>query len=296
MENSAGQADFGQRLEIFTGAASESMCRVYARLGPPEASSGLQIAGTLTGPRCTYAETLPAGYAFVDRGPGVFVFAEALVPEPCYWTPAMPHLYDADVQLLDRGRVVARAKRIFGLRRLGAVRHNLVFDGRTAVLRGVLAEEVPETELSAWHAAETAMLAHNPSDALCDAASRAGVLVVAELGKNEVRQIERIRRWPAVGMIAVSGGSALDLRGEGQNVLLADRLATAAPLLPAAWADAILLETTAGAAIEGLADCPVPVLAFRHAGSLPGVADGRRHCDLLQRDLAQHGQFAGYIV
>ena len=52
------------------------------------------------------------------------------------------------------------------------------------------------------------MFARNPSDPLCDAASRAGVLVVAELGKIEVRQIERLRRWPAVGMIAVIAASA----------------------------------------------------------------------------------------
>ena len=43
-------------------------------------------------------------FAFVDRGPGASLLAEAIVPEPCFWTPEMPHLYQAEVQLRRGGR------------------------------------------------------------------------------------------------------------------------------------------------------------------------------------------------
>jgi hypothetical protein len=289
-EISAVEAEFAERLELIFGAASDAMGRVYARLKRPAGRDNLRLAGTLAGPECRYADTLRAKYSFVDRGSPSFLFAEALVPEPCFWTPQMPHFYQADVELLDGDRAVARASRIFGIRRLGAAGRTLMFEGKSWVLRGMMADELPRTDLAGWHEADAAMVVRNPNDAVCDAASRVGVLLVAELGTNEVPQIVRLRRWPAVGIVVVTGPADHDLRGEGHNAILAQRLPAGGPA-PAPWAQAALVE--AGAGFENL---QVPRIALRPAGQLETVEEGRRRCDLLQRDLAQLGQFAGYIV
>jgi hypothetical protein len=267
------------------------MCRVYAALQRTDAQIGLQLRGTLSGPHCQYADTLPTTYRFIERGPNL---AEALVPEPCYWTPQMPLLYDAVLELHDRGRVVARAERILGICRRGVRRRNLVLEGQSWVLRGVAADEVPHADLDEWHAAETAMCVRNPSDALCDAASRLGVLLVAELGKAESHEIVRLRRWPAVGVIATSASAGLDAAA---SAIVAQVLTAVHPAVPGADAVAAIVDVSADEPLDAkFAHWQIPVIALRKSGPHASVADARRQCDRLQRDLAHLGQFAGYIV
>lgn len=294
-------SNFADRLDLFFGATSDALCRVYARLEGPgrsgELQGELQLTGTLTGPRCAYAQTLPATFSFVDRGPGSSLLAETLVPEPCFWSPQMPHLYDADLQLRDGDRVLARAKRMFGIRTLGAAGRTLVYAGKNWVLRGVVADELPQTDLAAWRDAESAMCVRNPSDALCDTASRVGVLLVAELETPDLGEIRRLSRWPAVAIVSLPPAATLARQGLAPNMILAERFATGQPIEPASWANAVVVEVDErGAAASGIAASPIPVIAIRPAGKLPNVADGRSQCDRLQRDLSQHGQLAGYIV
>lgn len=288
--------DFAQRLDIFFSAATESLCRVHARLEQPEGPGDFQLSGTLSGPHCKYADTLPATYAFTNRGAPSWVSAEALVPEPCFWTPQMPQLYDAEIELREGGRVVAQAKRIFGIRRLGTGRHTLIFDGKPWVLRGVVADELLHTELADWNDAQMAMCVRNPNDALCDAASREGVLLVAELGQADVGEIVRLRRWPSVGIIAVTAPRDADLRGLPQNAVLACRLPAREALQPTPWADALAVDVNPAEPLEGLVRSVLPVLVIRREGRVESIGAGRRRCDRLQRDLAPLGQFAGYIV
>ena len=92
-------ADFSDRLEIFFGEGHDAIAHVYARLRGRTTADDFQLAGRLTGPTCLYAETLPATLSFVDRGPGNSLVAATIVPEPCFWTPDMPQVYQAVVEL-----------------------------------------------------------------------------------------------------------------------------------------------------------------------------------------------------
>jgi hypothetical protein len=296
METNAVQREFDAGLEIWpVGTASDAMCRVYAVLNSQELSGDFQIAGTLTGPYCQYADTLPTTYSFAQRGTAASPLVEALVPEPCFWTPQMPQLYQAAVELRERDRVVAEVKRIFGIRRLAPSRHGLVFEAKHWVLRALVSDELPATDLAQWHDAETAMFVRNPSDALCDAASRQGVLLVAELGQAQTHEVARLARWPAVGIIALTGGSAERFRSGA--AILAQHLPAQQPPVPASWATAALVDLSQGQPLDSrFAQWQMPLIALRPSGPLDTVAEGRRACDRLQRDLAHLGQFAGYIV
>ena len=299
MENDAvSNADeFADRIDLFFGAASDAVCRIYARLSSSDDHAGFQLAGTLTGPTCAYAETLPATFSLVDRGPGASLLAEAVVPEPCFWTPQMPHLYLADVQLREGGRVVARLKRPFGIRPLGAAGRKLIYAGKNWVLRAVSADAVSKTDLPQWRDADSAMLVRNPDDALCAAASRVGVLVLADLEAANVDEIRRLSRWPAVGFVVLPTLAAPQLRELAHNAILVQRFAAGQPIAAAPWASAAMAELdTTDELPTGFAECPIPLIATRPAGILPSIAAGRSACDRLQRDLAVHSQFAGYIV
>ena len=84
--------EFSERLEIFFGEASDTVAASMLGCAGRKPIKGSQLTGSLVGPSCLYAETLPARFEFVDRGPGESLLAEAVVPEPCFWTPEMPHL------------------------------------------------------------------------------------------------------------------------------------------------------------------------------------------------------------
>ncbi|HEY2893960.1 MAG TPA: hypothetical protein VGJ16_07100, partial [Pirellulales bacterium] len=181
-------AEFADGLELFFGDASDAHARVYAQFQTSE-REGLTLAGRLRGPTCAYAHTLQTTLQFADRGPGPSLLAESYVLEPSFWTPDLPHLYRAELELRRAGEVIARIERPFGMRPLGAIGRKLMFDSRRWVLRGLLAYEAGSTDLQTWRASSLAMVVHNPSDALCDEASRLGVLLVAELAAAQTSEI-----------------------------------------------------------------------------------------------------------
>lgn len=289
-------AQFDDGLEIFFGDVSDALCRVYARW-PGSDSKGCTLSGTLTGPMCPYAHTLPATLALVDRGPGESPLAEAYVPEPCFWTPEMPHVYHAKVQLCRDGRVLATAERIVGIRTLGAIDRKLIYDANRWVLRGVRAAAVPPTDLAAWRASGAAMVVSNPCDALCEQASRIGVLLVAELDEFKRDEIRRLSRWPAVGMVTVPARSPVELEGLRHNLLLAERFDSGKAITPAPWAHVALCAVADPAEFAArTSSCPIAVIAARPVERLASVTEGRSRCDHLQRDLAGRGDMSGYIV
>ncbi|MBI3839383.1 MAG: hypothetical protein HY288_15805 [Planctomycetia bacterium] len=324
--------DFADQLELFFGEAANAVAYFYARLRGIEPESRLQLTGTLTGPSCLYAKTLKATFSFADRGPGKSLLAEAIVPEPCFWTPEMPHLYQADVQLRRDGEILARTARMVGIRLLGAQGRKLIYGGKRWVLRAVSRGEVPPTEIGQWRGCDAAMLVRNPDENLCQEASRVGVLLVAELnspsptadsktlsprarasssplsprgrGHGEgavlewpLNEIRRLSRWPAVGMVVLPSRAALDLDGLAHNLLLAERFGPDQPIEPSVWADVAVCEVADPDHLAArIADCKLPIIAARAVANATSVAEARAGCDRLQRDLAGQCEISGYIV
>jgi hypothetical protein len=102
-------------IEITIGDVTDIEARVIARyLGP---SADIRLQGTLRGPFCERARTLPAEMVFHKAGNATLT-AEAIVPDPCMWTPEMPHLYQADLEAVSGGEIVAEYHGPVGLRRL----------------------------------------------------------------------------------------------------------------------------------------------------------------------------------
>lgn len=281
------------QLELFAGGMSQAVCRVYARWSAAVAE-GHQLSGTLTGPNCMYGETLPATARFVDRGPGGSPLAEAIIPEPCFWTPQMPQLYRARLQLRRDETVAAEVDRSFGIRPLGAAGSRLRLDGKTWVVRGVTRNDIAIEELPLWHATDTALVITQPNDALCEAASRIGVLILAELEAADPTDIRRLSQWPAVGVVSLPTGASPQLGNLGHNLLLAERFAAGHKVVPAAWADVVICEV-GGLSTLHVEDPRVPVIVRRPQDD-QDVNLARMGCDRLQAELAPHGQFAGYIV
>jgi hypothetical protein len=109
-------------LEIIVDDVNDVEARVYARCrnltrplsGIP--SEPIVVRGTLRGPYCDTARTLPAEFAFRDIGSADSPTAEVVIPDPCVWSPVLPHLYQADVQARQGERVLAEYHGMIGLR------------------------------------------------------------------------------------------------------------------------------------------------------------------------------------
>jgi beta-galactosidase/beta-glucuronidase len=101
--------------EIFAADVSEVEAKVVVRyLG--ENDEPVVLRGTLRGPYCQRAHTLPADYSFRELD-AEKAAAEAVVTDPCLWTAELPHLYQADVEALRGDVVVAEYHGEIGLRR-----------------------------------------------------------------------------------------------------------------------------------------------------------------------------------
>jgi beta-galactosidase/beta-glucuronidase len=103
-------------IEIVVGDVTDVEARVIARY--PGAAKDVVLHGTLRGPFCEKGRTLPAEFEFRDFGNHKGVQIETVVPDPCMWTPEMPHLYQADVEARQGEKLVAEYHGTIGLRRL----------------------------------------------------------------------------------------------------------------------------------------------------------------------------------
>lgn len=295
------QHDFDALLdsvEVFFGQTNLAMARVYARLPAEGLPSDTTLCGLVHGPNTPYAHTLPARAPFVDRGRTQSLLAEATVTDPCDWSPQMPFLYAALLELRVAGKVVAQSTQAIGLRRLHAKRNSLVLAGNRWVLRGVRHETLDVDVLRAAREAEVALCVPHLEDvAMCELASQIGVMLVSDL-RNTIHSadglltaVARYSRWPAVGMVLV-----------GDGFQLPEQLTAPLPrwpLVACAARDArSAIEVVPAAQIiarEGVAaDKPIVALADNNL-AVP-LADARRAIDALQRGLASYGDYAGYIV
>jgi hypothetical protein len=99
-------------IEITVGDVNDVEARVYARYlaesgekNAPQAP--ITIRGTLRGPNCELARTLPAVFMFRAAPQQSTPTAEAVVTNPCTWSPELPHLYECDVVAVQGERIVA---------------------------------------------------------------------------------------------------------------------------------------------------------------------------------------------
>ena len=309
-------------IAVTLGPCDDMRAEVFFRVAGAAVDSDRRwprLAGTLVGPECRRATTLPATVRLVDLGPpsagaAATLVARAVLTEPAFWTPDLPNLYRLEARI-ERGDEVATAfSRRIGLRRLGAKGRSFRLDGRRWVPRGVRVDAAAFDAGGLRAEATTAVVTH-PDESLCTRADADGVAVIAVL--TEATPVdgaaEVIAGWaihPAVVMALLPAGTsaaeveaiATAVRGSKGTLQLGWIVDGAAPP-PSAPAGIDWLAVTVGRA-------GVPHAAWRGAApSLPLVAwggvGGRAGCDALQARLAAWlldgaerppWEWAGYVV
>jgi hypothetical protein len=266
------------------------------------------ITGTLKGPTCRRAITLPVTAKFLslpsDPSRSDSVIARAVLTEPSYWTPELPSLYQVSARLAVNGLEVATCGRPVGLRRFGVRGRSLWLDGRRFVPRGLLMEEC-DVDVRHFQAASLTAIVVDPSEAFLEHCDAEGVPVIAILAEASGTPMpvavaaERIAQWAwhaavlmAVMPLAVCDGDrdhiAEATRGSRGTLLLAHEVdGSKPPPEPAPAVDGFMVALAANTVPHAAwrAAPPDCSLLVRRPRGVWNVVS-RSPCDALQAAMA----------
>src|ERR1043165_73087 len=99
-----------------------------------------QIKGRLMGPRCLYGATVEIAYPLNEIERDNHIVLRVIIPEPNWWDPQTPFLYEGPLELWQDGQFCERREIRQGIRSLQLTSHGLKLNGRAFVLRGKLVE------------------------------------------------------------------------------------------------------------------------------------------------------------
>jgi hypothetical protein len=325
-------------LDCLLGRCDSLRAEVFFRADVPPgvAADEASLIGTLTGPDCKHAITLPVT-AKLGPVPGsdateapaaaTTLVARTILTEPSFWTPELPGLYRLDARLVVSGREVAAWRRPVGLRRLGVRGRSLWLDGRRYVPRALVAP-AERVDLPGFRAAALAAAVPDPSEAFLARCDAEGVAVLGLLAADASRPLDieaaapAIARWawhPAVFMAVVpraasaatAGEIATATRNQRGTMLVAWEAdgSRPPPAVPVGVDLLVVTLSASGLPHEAWRTEPpaMPLVARRladEASASAAQSPSRRECDALQAALAGWGtaagdpapDWAGYVV
>lgn len=291
--------NFDDQLEIFFGEATTTQARVYAQLPRGHWPAEAKLIGTLVGPTCLYAETLPTHYRFRDRhhrssdsSPDLLL-TEAVIPDPCFWTPQLPYLYELKLELRRGDEVLARTSRAFGVRPFGVRGSSFLYASKRWVLRG-RRTPIDAVDLRQCHQAEIAIATSSFDVTQAVEASRVGVLMAVEIG-TKASTARQASCHAAVGMLIFDPSNAADALPKTTNCILVQNMLSDAHADLHERTQAVLVDASNVREFVDRHGAKIPVVAYRCSQSLE-LAETRSQCDRLQAELAGIGDFAGYLV
>ena len=322
-------------LQVFFGDLTGHAAKVYARFAPDSEraqcwTEDLELAGVASGPHCDSSRTLPATVPFHFLGSAPTPLAAAQIPDPTWWSPELPARYHLQLQIKQRGSVIAECRRTLGLRRFSTRGASLLNDGRRTVIRAAPALPANAMAPEDWQAAMLhQVLAATPSNA-AGAAKNGGALLTATDQRLEwlskkgvpalvlladvapqqaIRELERLSRHCAVSAVLLDRSVAESLTSERWlssagvacgNLLLAAETQTSLAALRVVAVDA---DSAVNSPDATLTDRPCLVVARSTdplvqslVGQSPAeVTHWRRAVEALQSRTAGVN-FAGYVI
>lgn len=315
----------GGRLAVVLGPSDDLRAEIFVRGWPPRGVGVVRLGGTLTGPRCRWASTLPVVVRLATAAAASdAALARAVLTEPSYWTPELPNLYRLEANLVDGERTLATFDLPVGLRRLGVRGRSFWLDGRRWVPRGI-GLAAGACRLSLLREGSLAAALVDPELELCAEADEIGVPIIGLLPESDDaadpgEALARITAWaphPSVVLAVMPLGTGTAhaaavgaaIRPVQGTLLLGQAVdgSLPPPTHVAEGVACLVVRLAANVLPDGAwrARAPkLPLVAWREDGG--DATTGRRGCDRLQAELAAWGladgaahpawEWAGYVV
>jgi hypothetical protein len=265
-----------EELLLIVAEKTENHARIFVR------DADKVLTGIIRGPFSDFAKTLTADFKLKSADSHG---AEALITEPCYWTPQLPMRYELCVDVSSTEKPVP-----FGLKRFYCSGRNLTLESKRIVLRGISCESPTEDDLQLARQYETVLIVTDPTDETCEMASRLGVPLLVKT-QNETA-IERSAWFPAVFMLLTTANQRLK---PSSQVPIGEIVKGSDPQ-PNSTVQAVFIELNSGERPPAwVATCDKPVIVLRKDPKAE-ISTARASCDRLQAELAPEFDLAGYFV
>jgi hypothetical protein len=126
------ESDARGRIDVVIGDVNDVEAHIsaqYVGFSSPDSDNRLHspsLSGHVRGPFCEGSRTLSAAYQFRPAGDDIIV---AVIPDPCQWSPELPHVYHVSIEAWHDGKLVASYEGAIGLHRTTPRRSGIEFPG-----------------------------------------------------------------------------------------------------------------------------------------------------------------------
>ena len=107
-----------------------------------------EIKGRLMGPRNVHAATVEIAYPLKEMDRAGHILLRAIIPEPSWWEPKIPFLYQGPLELWQDGEFCERVQIRHGINRFQLTSKGLRLNGKPLLVRGKAVEtKMTESEV-----------------------------------------------------------------------------------------------------------------------------------------------------
>jgi hypothetical protein len=145
-----------QLVRVTTVRLNPAEARLRIAVSPKYLTEKTEIRGRLTGPHCLYATTVEVAYPLRPEGRtedaqgSPSIVANVIIPEPSWWEPETPFLYQGPVELWEGGQLCDQLDLSHGLLSLRLGPRGLRLNGRPFIIRGVAGSRLSEADARRW--------------------------------------------------------------------------------------------------------------------------------------------------
>jgi hypothetical protein len=177
-------------LHAWNPVLNPAHAEVWISVHPEHLTSTTQVRGRLMGPTCRYASTVEVAYPLREHSREYVttgtprISTRVIIPEPNFWEPEVPFLYQGPVELWQGRECCDRAQVRVGLRDIRLGERGLLLNSRPYPIRGVAGGERSEEQALRLHkAGYNALLVPVTPDtaSLGDIGDRLGFLILGRI-------------------------------------------------------------------------------------------------------------------
>ena len=136
---------------VFTHHADPAGAELRIVVRPESITATTEIKGRLMGPRSAYASTVEIAYPYRVLARTDHFLLRVLIPEPCFWDPKTPLLYEGPLELWQDGERVEQIWLRHGIRAVQLGEKGLRINGQPGNLQGMFASTFTEEQARRWH-------------------------------------------------------------------------------------------------------------------------------------------------
>jgi hypothetical protein len=194
-----------REMYVYDSRITPVEAEVIISVHPERLTSTTQVRGRLTGPRCPYTTTVEVAYPlrehsrqYESEGPPRII-TRVIIPEPSFWDPQTPFLYEGVVELWQSGVLCQQFPVKHGLRVTRMGPRALHLNGKPLKVCGIRRSKCTEQQAEVLHGKgyNTLLASAVEDESLWGTADRWGFLVIHYLRDRQDLKFAAQKKHPS---------------------------------------------------------------------------------------------------